>query len=189
MKKYLLLVNKNNPLNKNYIPKNLVKVKIKTGDNKIIYLERKTYKCVKKLLKEMNKYFTTEIVIDSGYRSYDYQNKLVNDLIKEKGKLAYKSIALPGTSEHQTGFAVDIGFYKNGLYDDNFIVENYLDEFKWLQNNAHKYGFIIRYPKKKEDVTGYIYEPWHIRYVGKIAKYIYDNNLCLEEYVSLLLNQ
>lgn len=183
MKNYLILVNKDNKLNEKYIPNNLVKVKIKTGGNKLIYLEKTTYKQIKKLLRDINEIFNTEIVIDSGYRSYEYQEKILKKLIIEKGELAYKSIAMPGASEHQTGLAVDIGFYRNGLYDDNFKVNDYLDEFKWINDNAHKYGFIIRYPKSKEKITGYIYEPWHLRYVGKASKYIYKKDLCLEEYL------
>jgi len=126
---YLILVNKENKLDKDYIPDNLVKITTKTGGNKTIYLNKLVYKKIRKLLKHMNKLFSTEIVIDSGYRPYTYQNMLLNDLIKEKGNDAYKSIALPGTSEHQTGFAVDIGFYKNGLYDEYFKIEEYLEMF------------------------------------------------------------
>lgn len=185
MKDYLILVNKENPLNENYIPENLVKVTTKTGGNKLIYLEKTTYKQIKLLLKDINDLFDTEIVIDSGYRPYKYQSMLLNDLIKEKGIFAYKSIALPGTSEHQTGLAVDIGFYKNGVYDDNFKVSDYLKEFKWIEENAYKYGFIVRYPKDKESITGYIHEPWHLRYVGNVAEFIYKYNLCLEEYIKM----
>jgi len=182
---YLMLVNKEHGLGKDYTPKNLVKVKIKTGGNKLIYLEKKTYKQIKELLKKMNKKFETEIVIDSGYRTYFYQEKLMEELIKEKGILAYQSLAKPGYSEHQTGLAIDIGFYKNDVYVENFKVEDFLEEFKWLEENAHKYGFIIRYLKGKEDITKYIYEPWHLRYVGKYAKYLYKKNLTLEEFWDL----
>lgn len=179
---YLMLVNKEYGLDKNYVPENLVLVHSKTGGNKKIYLERKTYKNIKKLLKDINKVFATEIVIDSGYRTYFYQENLMKDLLKEKGNEAYLSLAKPGHSEHQTGLAVDIGFYKNGLYDEFFNVNDYLDEFKWLEDNAYKYGFIIRYPKNKENITGYIYEPWHLRYVGDIAAFLDEYNLTLEEY-------
>jgi len=185
---YLVLINKKNGLDKNYIPDNLVKVKLKTGGNKIIYLEKKTYKYIKKMLKDINKVFNTEIVIDSGYRPYKYQENLLKDLLKEKGNDAYKSLALPGYSEHQTGLAVDIGFYKNGKYDCNFKVDNYLEEFEWIKNNCYKYGFIIRYPKDKEGITEYIYEPWHLRYVGKIAKFLTEQNLVLEEYYEMFIN-
>lgn len=179
---YLILVNKNNGLDKNYQPNNLVKAKTKTGGNKLIYLEKKTYKQIKKLLKDMNKIFDSEIVIDSGYRTYFYQENLMEKLLKEKGKDAYKSLALPGHSEHQTGLAVDIGFYKNGIYDNDFNILDYQKEFKWLEENSYKYGFIIRYPKGKENITGYIHEPWHLRYIGNLAEFLYKYNLTLEEY-------
>ena len=185
---YEMLINQKRGLDKNYVPKNLVKVKIKTGGNKLIYLEKKTYKYIKKLLKEMNKYFETEIVIDSGYRTFFYQENLLKELIKEKQEEAYKSLAIPSHSEHQTGLAVDIGFYKNGQYDAKFKIEDYEKEFKYLECHAHRYGFILRYPKNKEDITGYIYEPWHLRFIGKKAKHLYKYNLTLEEYHNLLLN-
>ena len=185
---YLILVNKNNGLGKNYIPDNLVKVKMKTGGNKKIYLEKRTYKQIKMLLKDMNKLFETEIVIDSGYRTYFYQENLMYDLIKEKGKDAYKSLAKPGFSEHQTGLAVDIGFYKEGKYVPKFEIEDFETQFKWLKENAHKYGFIVRYPENKEDITGYIYEPWHLRYVGSRALFLFENNLTLEEYYYWFIN-
>lgn len=184
---YLILVNKKNGLNEKYIPDNLVEVKLKTGGNKKIYLEKKTYKQIKKLLYDMNKLFDSEIVIDSGYRPYLYQENLMKDLLKEKGEDAYKSLALPGFSEHQTGLAVDIGFYKDNLYDDKFNIDDYKKEFKWLQNNAYKYGFIIRYPKDKEAITGYIYEPWHLRYIGEYAQFLTKYNLTLEEYYEMFV--
>ena len=185
---YLLLINKENGLGRGYIPNNLVKVKIKTGGDKKIYLEKKTYKQIKKLLKQMNKYFDTEIVIDSGYRPFLYQENLLNDLIKEKGDDAYKSLALPGFSEHQSGLAVDVGFYNNGVYDAKFNVDDYIDEFKWLEENAYKYGFIVRYPKGKEKITGYIYEPWHLRYIGEKAEFLTKHNLTLEEYYEMFVD-
>lgn len=185
---YLILINKENGLGRGYIPDNLIKVKIKTGGNKKIYLEKKTYKQIKKLLNNMNKYFETEIVIDSGYRPFLYQENLLKELIKEKGMDAYKSLAIPGFSEHQSGLAVDIGFYKDGVYDNEFKVDDYIDEFKWLEDNAWKYGFIIRYPKGKENITGYIYEPWHLRYVGEKAKFLYDYDLTLEEYYEMFVD-
>lgn len=185
---YLKLVNKNNGLGKDYIPDNLVKVKTKTGGNKLIYLEKTTYKNIKKLLKDVNKLFDTEMVIDSGYRTYLYQENLLKELLSEKGDTAYKSLAKPGYSEHQTGLAVDIGFYRFGIYDDNFSVLDYQKELKWLKENAHRYGFIVRYPEGKEDITGYIYEPWHLRYVGCISKFLYNYDLTLEEFYMWFVN-
>lgn len=182
---YLILVNKEFGLDKNYIPNDLVKVSMKTGGDKTIYLEKKTYEEIKKLLYDINKEFDTYIIIDSGYRTYMYQEGLMTELLKEKGTLAYKTLALPGHSEHQTGLAVDIGFYKNGVYMDKFDINDFVQEFLWLKENAHKYGFIVRYPKDKENITGYSYEPWHLRYVGNIASFMYKYNLTLEEYLEM----
>ena len=184
---YLMLVNKENGLTKDYIPDNLVLVNTKTGGNKTIYLEKTTYKQIKKFLKDMNKLFKTQIVIDSGYRPFFYQEALMKDLLQEKGTLAYKSLALPGYSDHQTGLAVDVGFYRNGVYDANFNIDDYLEEFAWIRENAHKYGFIVRYPEDKEEITGYIYEPWHLRYVGNIAPFLVKHNLTLEEYFRMFI--
>ena len=126
----------------------------------------------------LNYYFD----IESGYRSYEYQEKIYNEIVREKGfNYALRSVAKPGYSEHQTGLAIDICIYKDGKSYIEHDIEDY-PETKWLHTNAHKYGFILRYPKDKEEITGYMYEPWHLRYVGDISLYIYNNNLALEEY-------
>ncbi len=117
--------------------------------------------------------------IISGFRSYDYQEKIYNIYVKEFGEEKTNTFsAKPGHSEHQTGLAIDIC-----EDSDKFIGTK---EDKWLQKNAYKFGFIIRYPKGKEDITGYKYEPWHLRYIGrKHSKKICCNNLTLEEYLGL----
>lgn len=121
------------------------------------------------------------IIVDSGYRSFKYQQVVLDALIKEKGDEAFKLVALPGASEHQTGLAIDFAYYENGIYNDD-VKENDKEAI-WLKNNAWKYGFILRYPKGKENVTGYNFEPWHFRFVGlKLAKYLFKNDLTLEEY-------
>ena len=129
--------------------------------------------------------------ISSGYRSIELQTKLFNRQVeREKSKAVISQVeaerraatvvARPGTSEHNTGLAIDF----NGV-EDNFYTTK---EYEWLVNNAHKYGFIERYQKKWKDVTGVIYEPWHFRYVGKEnAKKIKDSGLCLEKYVKNLI--
>ena len=119
--------------------------------------------------------------IISGFRSYSRQSTLYNNYVNRDGKAAADTYsARAGHSEHQTGLAADI----NSLY------QSFIDtpEGKWLNNNCHKYGFIIRYPKGKESITGYIYEPWHIRYVGvDIATSLYNggNWISLEEYLGI----
>ena len=96
---------------------------------------------------------------------------------------AFRSIAKAGCSEHQTGLAIDICVYRdNKCYIEREIEE--MDEGRWLRDNAYKYGFILRYPKGKENITGYMFEPWHIRYLGvDVATYLHDNNLTYEEYI------
>ena len=115
----------------------------------------------------------------SGFRSYSTQETLYNNYVKRDGQAsADRYSARPGHSEHQTGLAFDL----NSL-DQSF---GETKEGKWLEKNCWKYGFIIRYPKSKESVTGYMYEPWHVRYLGKdTAKKVYDSGLCLEEYLDI----
>ena len=129
--------------------------------------------------------------ISSGYRSPDYQTKLFKRQVdREKSKevitdeqaetRAAKIVARPYTSEHNTGLAIDF----NGVSDDFYKTK----EYKWLMDNAHKYGFIERYQKKWKSKTGVIYEPWHFRYVGKKhAPLIKETGLCLEDYVKINL--
>lgn len=115
----------------------------------------------------------------SGYRSYSSQKTIYNRNINNRGyaKTDFVS-ARPGHSEHQSGLAFDVGALDNN-YGETAAG-------KWLQNNCYKYGFIIRYPKGKTNITGYNYEPWHIRYVGvDAATYIMTNNLTLEEYLKI----
>ena len=126
------------------------------------------------------------LIINSSYRSYEDQEEVYNyykDTLGEEA--ADKRAARAGFSEHQTGMAIDIQTY--GSRAATF--ENY-DEFKWLQNNAHKYGFILRYPKDKEYLTGYEYESWHYRYVGvEAATYIHDNNITFDEYYAYFVEK
>jgi D-alanyl-D-alanine carboxypeptidase len=132
--------------------------------------------------------------ICSSYRSYEKQERLYNNKVNklmakgysesEAKKEAATVNAVPGTSEHQLGLAVDI-------VDKNYqeLDEEQEDTAvqKWLMENSWKYGFILRYPNEKSEITGIIYEPWHYRYVGKeAAKEIYESGMCLEEYLESL---
>lgn len=184
---YQIFVNKKKGLNKDYIPSNLVTIdsKYKKG----IQLEENTYQEWLKLKEDIaTKGYIIEI--ESGYRSYDYQNKILEEIIAEKGnEYAYKAVAIPGHSEHQTGLALDYCI----LRDNNFIIENEMDacdETIYTNSIAHNYGFIVRYPKGKENITGYKYEPWHLRYVGKkLATYLFANKLTLDEYYKEVNNE
>ena len=176
---YLELVNRDNLLDKTYIPNNLV-------DSGSIYknfiLVYNKVSSMFSLLKLEALKYGYDIDIMSGYRSYDYQDRIYNKLINEKGfNYALRHIAPPGGSEHQTGLAIDICVYRNNKCYVEHEICNF-DEIKWLHKNAHKFGFILRYPEGKEEITGYCYEPWHLRYVGNMASFIYYNNLTLEDF-------
>ena len=174
---YDFIVNKNYKLDKNYIPNDLEIIDINYScENK--YLRKRAKIQFEKMAKDAKKN-NLNIIAVSTYRSYDYQKNLYSNYVKEKGEeYANMASAKAGHSEHQTGLAVDIS--DKSLDYDNF--EN-TKEFKWVSKNAHKYGFILRYPKAKFHTTGFKYEPWHYRYVGiNVATYIYENNITLEEY-------
>ena len=126
-----------------------------------------------------------EVVMNSGYRSYEEQQWLFDNKVQQYDgdeETAATIVARPGTSEHQTGLAADItdGWYefKNESLEDT-------DLYQWMSTHCQDYGFIVRFPKGKEDVTGIIYEPWHFRYVGKeAAAYIMEHQLTLEEFLA-----
>lgn len=125
------------------------------------------------------------ISIKSGYRSYEVQKELYEYYVKKDGEeKASTYSAKPGTSEHQLGLAIDISNgNKTKTIGDWF---NDTPQAQWLYKNAHKYGFILRYPKGKEHITGYKYESWHYRYVGTEHSYNFiENDLTLEEYLGL----
>ena len=124
------------------------------------------------------------INIISGYRTFNESQKIYNSYAKSMGEgYAEKYVAKPGTSEHNAGIAFDFIISSN----KSSLKTNYdSDEYFYLENIAYLYGFIIRYPKDKEQITGYSYEPWHLRYVGEnLAKYLKKNNLTLEEYYEI----
>jgi len=115
----------------------------------------------------------------SGFRSYSTQATIYNNYVARDGQAeADRYSARPGHSEHQTGLAFDLNSLEQSFGETK--------EGKWLAENCWKYGFIIRYPHDKEAITGYMYEPWHVRYLGKdVAKSVYESGLCLEEYLNI----
>ena len=125
-----------------------------------------------------------EIVMTTAYRTHGFQNILWIHNVETSGSEteANKTSARPDESEHRTGLAVDIST-RAVNYAVTTEFEN-TDAGKWVRNNGHKYGFIIRYPEDKVDITGYSYEAWHLRYVGETAATeIYENGICLEEFL------
>ncbi len=116
----------------------------------------------------------------SGYRSYQYQTNLYNNYVNQHGEEEANTFsAKPGFSEHQTGLTFDLKDFNGQLVEDPITSQ-------WIKDNCAKYGFILRYPEGKEDITGYIYEPWHLRYVGEeVANQIMNNNTTLEQYLGV----
>ena len=176
----LILVNRNS-----YIP----------DDYKVELTELSNEKVDSRIYPELQEMFNDAraqgygLFVREGYRTQEEQQQLLDEKIEayenegksksEAKKLAEQWVAIPGTSEHQLGIAVDINADTTKSSSD--------DVYSWLAENAHKYGFIKRYPSDKTDITGVINEPWHYRYVGKEAALeIYSQGMCLEEYIDTL---
>ncbi|MBE6149214.1 MAG: D-alanyl-D-alanine carboxypeptidase family protein [Firmicutes bacterium] len=175
----LILVNKYYYIDDTYKPNN----NINLAQNKYSYwsdsyLSNDAYNAFVKLVDDA-KELGYSLINTSAHRTYQYQENLYNKSLKNKGyEYTIKSVAKAGHSEHHTGLATDIAKVGVSMYDFGTT-----KEFEWLKDNAHKYGFILRYPEGKEYLTGYKYEPWHYRYVGvDAATYIYENDILLEEY-------
>lgn len=172
-----ILINKYIYLPEDYVPNNLTNISpgFSKSTKQLVYEAKEAFEKMANAAKEQG--YTIRVI--SAYRSYDYQKGLYDNYVQKDGvKLADTYSARPGFSEHQTGLVVDID---NGKVDFNNF-EN-TKEFNWMKENAHIYGFILRYPKDKENITGYDYESWHYRYVGKdIATFIKENNLTFDEY-------
>ena len=171
----LMLINKYNYVSSKFVPDNLVIVDSYAKEN--MYLDNDAKDAFVKMAKdaEVTGYNIRAI---STYRTIDYQEKLYSNYVKKDGvEKADTYSARPGYSEHHTGLAVDVD--NTVLSYTNF--EN-TKEFNWMMENAYKYGFILRYPKDTT-ITGYMYEPWHFRYVGlEVANYIHKKNITFEEY-------
>ena len=173
----LVLVNKYNKLPSGFKQYNLVNMskEYTVNDGKNYQLAGAAYEKFVQMSNAAKKEGLT-IKTLSAYRTEDYQRGLYNNSLRNNGKAhAEKYSARPGYSEHQTGLAVDINSVR-GAFETTA-------EFRWLQKHAHEYGFILRYQKGKEWITGYAYEPWHYRYVGlDAAKIIYEEGITYEEY-------
>ena len=175
--KYDVLVNKKYKLPEDYIPNDLEEVNINYAyEHK--YLRHEAKIAFENMAYDASK-LGYKIILVSAYRNYQYQQSLYQEYVDTMGiEYAKMCSAEAGHSEHQTGLALDI-MGSNGDY--NLFSES--KEFVWVKENAHKYGFILRYPENKTKITGFKYEPWHYRYVGTtLATYLYENDLTLDEY-------
>ena len=177
-----MLVNKHYKLDEDFVPDDLVEFdqeycndEVQEGNREAVVAFKNMYDAAKKE--------GLGLVINSSYRSYQDQEEVCNtykDLYGEGYVSRY--VALPGFSEHQTGLAFDIGSTSSKIFAES-------KEYEWMKENAYKYGFILRFTKANAYITGFRSEPWHYRYVGKkVAKYIYDNNISLEEYYAEFLD-
>lgn len=178
-KDHLVLVNKYFQLDENYEPTDLNKVTIGYG-----YLRKAANDALIKMNAEA-KTDNINLYVTSSFRPYSTQERLYNNYVNNDGVMeADRYSARPGHSEHQTGLAID--FIRPGGSFSTFHESN---DFEWLIDNAYKYGFILRYPENKEDITGFMYESWHYRYVGEeIALYIHENKITYDEYYAYYLS-
>jgi len=191
---YLDLVNTTRTLSADYAPTDLLDVAATAKGRTTQRLRQIAAKALEALLLEMNSANLPGMQVNSGYRTYSYQAMLFetytnNEVAKNPNITRQEAEAIvltystrPGTSEHQTGLAVDMAT------DDSFSTDfQYTEHYQWLMENAWKFGFILRFPADKVDITTIQFEPWHWRYVGRYhAKKIHDAGICLEEYIALL---
>ncbi len=177
----IIIVNKKHRLDKSYVPENLVRYG-KTG----YYLTQETVDALKTML-DAAKEDGISIVLTSAYRTYARQETLFKQEVNKYKKYgddaerrAGQVVAPPGASEHQLGTTVDLRDPKSTKFSEF----KYTEQSEWIKENCAKYGFIIRYPEGKTDITDIIYEPWHLRYLGvEYAKKITESGLCLEEWL------
>jgi LAS superfamily LD-carboxypeptidase LdcB len=179
----LILVNKTHSLSANYIPKSLVAPNVSSVNKSKTMMTPEAARALEALFAKARQ-DNVKLTAISGYRSYERQNSIFASNINKYGSAAAANqfSARPGQSEHQTGLAMDVS-----SPSVNFaLTQSYgqTREGKWLKDNAPKYGFIVRYTKGKENITGYQFEPWHIRYVGKSTSLeIASRNITLEEFL------
>ena len=191
---YLYLANKQNPVDENYDPGTLVKLALPyaSGDKQ---LEERTAQALYAMMDEMRAAGISDVYVTSAYRSFSYQQYLYNKYIADEESRGYsheeaveragRYSAPPGYSEHQTGFVVD--FMTSTMTDLDESFER-TAAFGWLSENCYRFGFILRYPKSDDKIaiTGYDYEPWHYRFVGReAATEIMKRGITLEEFLTL----
>lgn len=178
-----MLVNKYHALTKDYQASDIIKTSA-TYSYANNELNREAYEAYKNLA-EAAKTDGYTILILSSYRDYDYQDKLWNQRKQSYGtRKADEYAARAGSSEHETGYAIDVADYhdKNDSFKDT-------ESYQWMLNNSYKYGFILRYPEGKEDITGYKFESWHYRYLGiDLATKVYNEGITFDEYYEFYLN-
>lgn len=182
-----MMVNKHFAMSSDYEPGDLTEASIRYASRGLV-LSQTAYDALKLMCDaaaQEEGETTLRMYASSGYRDYAYQEDLYNTYVKRYGEEEADTIAArPGHSEHQTGLTVDMASLSNG----GLSKFGESPEYQWMLNNAHKYGWILRYPEGKEQITGYSAEPWHWRYVGvDLATKIYNSKLTFDEYYMLYM--
>ena len=187
---YLQLVNYDNALSPSFMPSDLTEIPTRSG-REIQKMRNTAAMALTAMLSEAEANGITDITVTSGWRSFNTQVWLLDNQVEKYKKtmseeeayaLAVTEVAVPGTSEHQSGLSVDI---HNLEYADTSFSES--ESAKWLADNCYKFGFILRYPSDKTEVTKISFEPWHFRFVGRYhASRIHELGFCLEEYIEYI---
>ena len=189
---FLMLVNSDNPLTCDFVPDDLIEVP-KFNVNLVsqrhgIMLNRYAFAALNNMMRSALSDGVYNFLLISGYRSCEHQKRLYDRKLQIDPNYGNDpdnppALARPGTSEHQTGLCMDILSLEYTNLDEGFANTPHA---KWLKENAHKFGFILRFPNDKQRITKISFEPWHYRYVGIFtSRYIYENNLTLEEFLSI----
>lgn len=180
----LAIVNRGETLDPTYVPRDLVTIEVPYVNDipMVNQLRKEASDALTKLFDDASKNGYTLYAV-SGYRSYDYQPELYDNYVLSHGEEVARMFSAPaGASEHQTGLAMDVSSEEVAYQ----LVDTFgnTDDGVWVNDNAHRFGFIIRYPYGKDHITGYIYEPWHLRYIGTDLSYeLYESGLTYEEYL------
>lgn len=178
-----VLVNRQNPLEpEDYSPEDLTEVQVRSAAEQPVYLREEPASAVEDLFRDARD-DGISLAVTSGYRSFESQARLYSARHDQHGTEATDEFAArPGYSEHQTGLAVDVISIDN---PECILGECFHEtpEFEWLEDHAHNFGFLIRYPEGLEHITGFAFEPWHLRYVGtETAEEVADQDIALEKY-------
>lgn len=179
---YLVLVNKFYHLPENYERTDIQSISLQYAyhNNKAASIVIENFEKMREdIMNELN----VHLMVNSSFRSYKDQEEIYNEFKKKSLKYADSYAARPGHSEHQTGLSIDLTSLEHPYINNKEDSFDKSEEYEWLKNNCHKYGFILRYPEGKEHITGYSNESWHFRYVGtKAATQIYNENITFDEY-------
>ena len=182
----LMLINKYYNVDSSYNCENLVKVDNMYANLNGNKLNKEAYDALVRMINAADNQ-GYNIRVNYSYRDYETQENIYNNYVNSKGlEYADNYAARAGHSEHETGYAVDVGVqskYASGTFKNS-------KEYTWMKNNSYKFGYILRYPEGKEDITGYSFEAWHYRYVGEeVAKYIYEHDITFDEYYAYFIEK